>query len=399
MIKSLDVYLHGECVGHIILLRGGNTLFVFDRSYEEDSFRLVLSQSFLSSTGQLLADRHSIRTRLEPFFSNLLPEDSLRDYLAMKNGVNPMREFDLIHGLGEDLPGAVRIQASKESLDYAVLREESFALSKFSYRFSLAGIQLKFSALMKKGGRLTIPFSGVGGDWIVKLPSINFFHMPENEFAMMTLAESIGIQVPEFHLVALEQIKGLPSFDLLQGDHAIAVKRFDRGPEQTRIHMEDFAQVYGIYPEQKYEHVSYTNMANMIWNLCGEDGLIEYIRRLTFCILVGNGDMHLKNWSFLYPDGKTPILSPAYDLLSTIPYLPGDRLALMLVNTKVMHQCTQSLFEKFAEKAKIPKHLVVEIVKQTAETIREKWEALKTDVNLPPSLIKAIDVHMAKISL
>ncbi|MCB1160459.1 MAG: HipA N-terminal domain-containing protein, partial [Leptospiraceae bacterium] len=92
MIKSLDVYLHGECVGHIILLRGGNTLFAFDRSYEEDSFRLVLSQSFLSPTGQLLAERFPICTRLEPFFSNLLPEGYLRDYLAMKNGVNPMRE-------------------------------------------------------------------------------------------------------------------------------------------------------------------------------------------------------------------------------------------------------------------------------------------------------------------
>lgn len=399
MIKSLDVYLHDECVGHIIFLRGGNTLFAFDRSYEEDSSRLVLSQNFLSSTGQLLAERLPIRTRLEPFFSNLLPEGSLRDYLALKNDVNPKSEFALIHALGEDLPGAVRIQLSKESLDYAALREESFALSKFSYRFSLAGIQLKFSALMKKGGGLTIPSSGVGGDWIVKLPSINFFHMPENEFAMMTLAKSIGIQVPEFHLVSLEQIKGLPSFDLLQGDRAIIVKRFDRGPEQTRIHMEDFAQVYGIYPEQKYEHVSYTNMANMIWNLCGEDGLIEYIRRLTFCILVGNGDMHLKNWSFLYPDGKTPILSPAYDLLSTIPYLPGDRLALTFVNTKVMHQCTLSLFEKFAEKAKVPKHLILEVVKQTAEATREKWEALKTDVNLPPQLIKAIDAHIAKISL
>ncbi|MBX9621780.1 MAG: type II toxin-antitoxin system HipA family toxin [Alphaproteobacteria bacterium] len=399
MTKSLDVHLYDKCVGHIVLLPGGNTLFTFDKSYEEDPYRPILSQNFFSPTGQLLGERRPIRTRLEPFFSNLLPEGYLRDYLALKNGVNPMREFDLIHALGEDLPGAVHLQTSKESLDYAALREESFPFSKFSYRFSLAGIQLKFSALMKKGGGLKIPPSGVGGNWIVKLPSLNFFHMPENEFAMMTLAESIGIQVPEFHLIPLGQIKGLPFFDLLQGDQAIIVKRFDRGPEQTRIHMEDFAQVYGIYPEQKYERVSYTNMAIRILTLCGEDGLIEYIRRLTFCILVGNGDMHLKNWSFLYPDGKTPVLSPAYDLLSTIPYLPEDSLALTFVNTKIMHQCTLALFEKFSEKAKVPKHLVLEVVKQTAETTREKWETVKTDINVPPQLIKAIDAHMTKISL
>jgi len=398
MIKSLDVHLYDECIGHIILLSGGNILFAFDKSYEEDPSRLVLSQNFLSPTGRLLTERRLIRTRLEPFFSNLLPEGPLRDYLALKNGVNPRNEFDLIRTVGEDLPGAVRLEVSKETLDYAVLREEPSSLSA-SYHFSLAGVQIKFSALMKKGGGLTIPSSGVGGDWIVKLPSVNFYHMPESEFAMMTLAESIGIQVPEFHLIPLDQIKGLPSFDHLQGDHALIVKRFDRGPEGTRIHMEDFAQVYGVYPEQKYEYVSYANIANMVWNLCGERDLLEYVRRLTFSILVGNGDMHLKNWSLLYPDGKTPVLSPAYDLLSTVPYLPDDRLALTFVNTKIMHHCTLSLFEKFAEKAKVPKHLVLEVVKQTAAKTRSKWEDLKPEIKLPSHSIKAIDTHMAKISL
>lgn len=36
------------------------------------------------------------------------------------------------------------------------------------------------------------------------------------------------------------------------GDHALAVERFDRGPGGRRIHMEDFAQVFGLYPERKY---------------------------------------------------------------------------------------------------------------------------------------------------
>ena len=63
-------------------------------------------------------------------------------------------------------------------------------------RFSLAGVQLKFSAMGDARGGLTIPARGVGGDWIVKLPSLQFPGVPENEFSMMTLARAVGISVP-----------------------------------------------------------------------------------------------------------------------------------------------------------------------------------------------------------
>jgi serine/threonine-protein kinase HipA len=61
--------------------------------------------------------------------------------------------------------------------------------------------------------------------------------------------------------------------------------------------------------------------------------------------------MHLKNWSLLYPDGRTPTLSPAYDLVSTVPYLPGDRLALNLAGTKEFAEVTLARFGRLAERA------------------------------------------------
>jgi serine/threonine-protein kinase HipA len=69
-------------------------------------------------------------------------------------------------------------------------------------RFSLAGVQLKFSAFANAGmaGGLTIPAEGVGGSWIVKLPSQQFTGVPENEFSMMTLAGMIGMEVPVIQL-------------------------------------------------------------------------------------------------------------------------------------------------------------------------------------------------------
>ncbi|MGK7761226.1 type II toxin-antitoxin system HipA family toxin, partial [Marinovum sp. B10] len=73
-----------------------------------------------------------------------------------------------------DLPGAITITPSDGEAwspdtadggdDHGDDRREN------ALRFSLAGVQLKFSAVMEASGGLTIPASGVGGSWIVKLP-------------------------------------------------------------------------------------------------------------------------------------------------------------------------------------------------------------------------------------
>jgi serine/threonine-protein kinase HipA len=170
-------------------------------------------------------------------------------------------------------------------------------------RFSLAGVQLKFSALKNEGkhGGLTIPADGVGGAWIVKLPSKQFVGVPENEFSMMTLARRIGIDVPDVRLVELDAIEGLPEgVERLQGK-AYAVRRFDRTEDGPK-HIEDFAQVFGRYPDDKYAKASYRNIARVIGIETDEKSIAEFIRRLVFCTLIGNDDMHLKNWSLIYPD-------------------------------------------------------------------------------------------------
>src|SRR5690606_18697341 len=136
-----------------------------------------------------------------PFFSNLLPEGPLRDYLAKRAGVNAKREFFLLWVLGQDLPGAVTVRPAKgEALPPAL--EEALADDARWLKFSLAGVQLKFSALKNagKGGGLTIPTEGVGGHWIVKLPSMQYPGMPENEFSFMTIAAKIRMDIPDVQL-------------------------------------------------------------------------------------------------------------------------------------------------------------------------------------------------------
>ncbi len=88
-----------------------------------------------------------------PFFSNLLPEGAMRDYLGERAGVNPEREFFLLGVLGQDLPGAITVKpadggAYLPRINGPVEGDED--REKQALRFSLAGIQLKFSAVKKK---------------------------------------------------------------------------------------------------------------------------------------------------------------------------------------------------------------------------------------------------------
>lgn len=400
MNRVLDVFLYGQRIGTITLLPNDSTLFVFDESYISDVQRPALSQSFIKLTGELMTDTRPYRIKLPPFFSNLLPEGTMRKYLADMGDVKEEREFHLLRLLGDDLPGAITVKDSEESLVANTKLEtiEHTPKNTDIYHFSLAGIQLKFSALMRKGG-LTIPAHGVGGNWIVKLPSAQFSHVPENEHAMMQLATKVGILVPETKLIPIKNITGLPDLGVLQGKKAIAVKRFDRGNDGKKIHIEDFAQVYAVFPDDKYQKVSYRNISQMIWTLLGEDGLSDFIRRLTFIILTGNGDMHLKNWSFIYSSPRTPILSPAYDLVSTIPYLPNDGLALKFVDTKDMQKIDMPDFDRLVRKAELPKHPVINTVKDTVEKTLTYWNEDKNHFDIPDDIRDRIDAHMNKIPL
>ena len=198
--RIVNVRLYGRQIGTLTLLATDQNFFAFDEDYINDPGRPTLSLSFKSSQGRLLTDLKPSRTRLPPFFSNLLPEGPLREYLARKAGVSDKREFFLIKELGQDLPGAVTIEESMFATspgDKNIEFDKQMNSSKRTLRFSLAGVQLKFSAVEGAQGGLTIPVEGKGGYWIVKLPSMTYQAVPENEFYMMRLAGDIGMNVPE----------------------------------------------------------------------------------------------------------------------------------------------------------------------------------------------------------
>jgi serine/threonine-protein kinase HipA len=401
-VTVLNVALYGERIGTLTLLPGDQTLFAFDQVYIDDPGRPTLSLSFKDVLGDLITDVRPTRTRVSPYFANLLPEGALRDYLAKRAGVNPKREFFLLWMLGRDLPGAITItHADGES--WPPETDDHVATGHISrdtvLRFSLAGVQLKFAAVMGATGGLTIPAEGVGGSWIVKLPSTKFEGVPENEFAMMELARTIGIDVPEIRLVPLEEIAGLPEDVARMEGNALVVKRFDRTGEGGAVHSEDFAQVFGLYPERKYERASYRNIAEVLWTETGADGVAEFIRRLVFSALIGNADMHLKNWSLIYPDQRSVALAPGYDFVSTIAYLADTDMALTLGRSKEMTELSLDQLSYLAAKARLPKKLVLDAGKETVERFMAAWKGGLTVQEINAKAVTPINNLLDRIPL
>ena len=73
--------------------------------------------------------------------------------------------------------------------------------------------------------------------------------------------------------------------------------------------------------------------------------------------------MHLKNWSLIYPEGDgPPALSPIYDMLSTVPYLPADGMALTLGGERSFKALTPSRWKAFANRARLPEPAVLAAV-------------------------------------
>jgi serine/threonine-protein kinase HipA len=401
-VSVLEVLLYDEPIGTLTHLQGDRTLFAFNQAYVDNPDRPTLSLSFKDSLGDLITDIRPTQTRVPPFFANLLPEGAMRDYLAEKAGVNPKREFFLLWVLGRDLPGALTIRPADGEAwppgEDRQDREEQEKTRRNALRFSLAGVQLKFSAVKEATGGLTIPAEGVGGSWIVKLPSTRFEGVPENEFSMMNLALRIGIDVPDVQLVDIDSIAGLPDGMGDLGRQALAVRRFDRTAEGP-VHIEDFAQVFGVFPDDKYRKASYRNIAEVLGIEAGDDAAAEFIRRLVFSALIGNADMHLKNWSLIYPDRRHARLSPAYDFVSTIPYLPDDKAALTYARTKRMDGLTLDEIAYLATKAGLPQKPMIDTAKETVTRFHDVWTAERGNLPISQKLAQAIDEHVAKLPI
>jgi len=403
-VSVLSVRLYGAEIGTVTYVGAEKTLFAFNDAYIEKPDRPTLGLQFKDGFGELITDFRPYKIKLMPYFSNLLPEGHLRKYLAEKADIHIDREFFLLWVLGQDLPGAITVVPTDgeewpEEAHNVLEGEAAKEAAEDAMRFSLAGVQLKFSAVQSASGGLTIPTSGVGGNRIVKLPSREFANVPENEFSMMTLAQMVGINVPAVELVDVRSIGNLPEGIGKLGQNAFVIERFDRNDDGSVTHIEDFAQVFNVYPENKYKKASFRNLVSVIATESDQDDVAEFIRRLTFNVLIGNGDMHLKNWSLFYPDRRHARLSPAYDFVSTIPYIANDRSALTFSRTKEFVGYTIDELEHLSAKATLPRKLVIDTAKETVALFMEQWKAEKMHLPMNKVVVDTIDNHLTTLPI
>lgn len=390
---ALEIELEGRIIGALTALGGDRSIVTFSKAYIDDPDRPVLSLGFKSAHGELVTDHAVVQTRVHPFFSNLLPEGGLRDYLARRAGVKAVREYALLQVLGSDLPGGATLVPVGEGRhqEEGPAPDKRDAAAGGPLRFSLAGVQLKFSASLEGRDRLTIPASGAGGDWIVKLPSPRWDGVAENEFSMMTLASAVGLDVPEIRLVEIDGIEGLPGDVGRASGKALAVRRFDRAPDGRRVHIEDFAQVFSVYPEEKYERARYRSILRVLWQEIGEAAAREFISRLVFSTLIGNADMHLKNWSLIYADGRTPALAPGYDFLTTTAYIADGNAALRYETTRRMSGFGGDELVQMAARAGVPETMALNAARQTVQRFQDAWAAQKANLPLGIHIRQEVD--------
>ena len=159
--------------------------------------------------------------------------------------------------------------------------------------------------------------------------------------------------------------------------------------------MEDFAQALAQRPDDKYNpQLNYTDVTKLVTRVCGEDDAINIAKRLMFSAIVGNGDMHLKNWTLLYLEGGTPSLSPAYDFLCTTSYLPNDNLALKLGEARDWKDLTLNDFASVAIGAGIDRIKFVNAAVHTAVQFRDGWNEYTKSLPIDDVLKRSIERQM-----
>jgi len=229
-------------------------------------------------------------------------------------------------------------------------------------KMSIQGVQPKLSVVLRvKNGRFEVVDSG--GRFILKPCPAEWKEVPENEALTMSLADTCGIKVPDHGLVASSD-----------GSWTYWIRRFDRTGRKDRVPLEDFAQLQERTRDTKYQS-SMERVIATIDQFCTFPSVEKrrLARRVLFCFLTGNEDMHLKNFSLITTSGKVE-LSPAYDLLNTSIVLrdPKEEMALP-IRGKRSNLTRIDLVDYFCgERCGLPPK-ALEALLEGLETSADKW--------------------------
>ena len=357
MAHELDVWLFADRVGTLSLV-DGRLSFCYAPGWLSRLNAVALSAS-LPLQGDSFDDR---KTR--PFFAGLLPEGQMRRLIAQQFQVSGQNDFALLDHIGGECAGAVTFLKPGQALpapthgdDVQWLSDEEVVAildelprrpmlaGQDGLRLSLAGAQDKLPVVFD-GARLGLPRNGTPSSHILK-PAIHAVEdSVTNEGFCMALAETMQLKPAKskVHVVLRRPFLLVERYDRIVNDQG----------QRQRLHQEDFCQALGVVPEMKYQNEGGPDLAQCfkLVRRVTRPSAPQILRLLDYVIfnaLIGNHDAHAKNFSLLYL-GKTPVLAPFYDTLSTAVYSTLTPKMAMKIGSKYKFSEVQARhWDQFAE--------------------------------------------------
>ena len=244
----------------------------------------------------------------------------------------------------------------------AELRQEAANRAR---KLSIQGVQPKLSAaisIVDQEFKIVDQF----GTYIIKPQNDLFPELPENEDVTMRMAKVFGLKVP-FHGMLYGKDGSLSYF----------IKRFDRYGKGKKLATEDFAQLTGNSRDTKYRFTM-EKLIPVLDEYCSFPAIekADFFKRVLFCYITGNEDMHLKNFSLITKNDKVT-LTPVYDYLnSTIAIKnPEEEIALTLKGKKSNLKATDFINYYAKERLLLNEKSIANIL-QKMQLANPKWKEL-----------------------
>lgn len=244
----------------------------------------------------------------------------------------------------------------------AELRQEAANRAK---KLSIQGVQPKLSAtisVVEQEFKIVDQF----GTYIIKPQNDLFPELPQNEDVTMRMAKVFGLDVP-FHGMLYAKDGSLSYF----------IKRFDRYGKGKKLATEDFAQLTGNTRDTKYRFTM-EKLVPVIDEFCSFPAIekADFFKRILFCYVTGNEDMHLKNFSLITKNEKTT-LTPVYDFLNSSIAIknPEEEIALTLKGKKSNLKASDFIDYYAKDRLQLNEKTIATILEQMHNAI-PKWEEL-----------------------
>ncbi len=411
-VEILNIHLADRLAGKLFRFDNGTTQalirYVADEKFALDKQQKILSLGMRAASPDLQtsfwfdikrAEFNGQNGRLPTFFQNMLPEGLFRTQLAQERGCREDDHFGLFAACGLDLPGAIKAlpaNVSRTELAHLITQDQdalemSVTADPLPFGVSISGMQPKLG-LIEQGGRY-VARKRVGSTRIIgKLPQVDSPMLPEVEHLSLTMAAAAGATVCTHKLEPLTKLSIKHGYTLGGSSNFLAVTRFDRD-DSKRIHCEDFAQALNIDPQNKYTGATYAAMAGLMMRFpesLGVTSVHELLRLITINELLGNYDAHLKNFCLIYPDGKNPVLAPAFDIVAWTAYISGQGNALSIYRDTTSPRALPSALNKrekvgaltalslreFCNRVGIVEKPCAAVIKATVSRAIETWPVL-----------------------